>query len=255
MNIAVEVKDVSVKYQTQSDEIIAVSNITFNVFEEEFVSIVGPSGCGKSTLLSCIAGLVTPSSGTIKVYGRPPVTDGSVGYMLQRDTLFSWRNAFKNMKLGPEITGGGMDEKGIDELINKYHLTDFKYKYPDEISGGMRQRVALIRTLALTPKLLLLDEAFSGLDAQTRSKVSDDILKIIKSEKKTAVMVTHDITESILMSDRVIVLTDRPSTVRRIVDINFEPSLSSMEKRNCREFNYYYELIGKELKRYERDIP
>ena len=144
-----------------------------------------------------------------------------------------------------------MNESEIDKLIEKYNLKDFKYKYPDEISGGMRQRVALIRTLALCPKLLMLDEAFSGLDAQTRENVSEDILAIIKKEKKTAIMVTHDITESILMSDRVVVLTDRPSTVKDIIKIDLTSDGSAKLKRNAPEFNAYYNLIGEELKQYE----
>lgn len=253
MNKIVEVKHLYINYQTPADEIAAVADISFDIYENEFVSIVGPSGCGKSTLLSCIAGLIPPSSGSVTVYGRPPATDGSVGYMLQRDTLFEWRNAIKNMRLGPEITGAGMTDDEIDELIKKYNLTGFKNKYPSEISGGMRQRVALIRTLALSPKLLLLDEAFSGLDAQTRAEVSDDILKIIKCEKKTALMVTHDISESILMSDRVIVLTDRPSSVRDIIEIKLEGS-SATQKRLSPDFNRYFEIIGEELKKNERTV-
>ena len=251
MNKIVEVKHLSITYQTPVDEIAAVSDVSFDIYENKFVSIVGPSGCGKSTLLSCIAGLIEPSSGSVTVYGRPPCTDGSVGYMLQRDTLFGWRSAYKNMKLGPEITGAGMEEGEINALIEKYDLSGFKHKYPDEISGGMRQRVALIRTLALSPRLLLLDEAFSGLDAQTRSGVSEDILKIIKCEKKTALMVTHDITESILMSDRVIVLSDRPSTIKDVITIKLTCDGSARGKRLAPEFNRYYELIGEELKKSE----
>ena len=251
MKKIVEISNLSVKYQTPLDEISAVSNISFDIYENEFVSIVGPSGCGKSTLLSCIAGLISPTSGSVLINGEPPKTDGSIGYMLQRDTLFGWRNALKNMRLGPEITKKGMNESEIDKLIEKYNLKDFKYKYPDEISGGMRQRVALIRTLALCPKLLMLDEAFSGLDAQTRENVSEDILAIIKKEKKTAIMVTHDITESILMSDRVVVLTDRPSTVKDIIKIDLTSDGSAKSKRNAPEFNAYYNLIGEELKQYE----
>lgn len=254
MNKIVEIDSLTIKYQTPEDEVTALYNLSFNVLDGEFISIVGPSGCGKSTLLSCIAGLITPSSGRIKVYGNSPVTNGSVGYMLQQDTLFPWRNAFKNIKLGPEITGLGLDNSAIDFLLEKYHLKEFKYKYPEEISGGMRQRVALIRTLALAPKLLLLDEAFSGLDSQTRAKVSEDILSIIKSENKTAIMVTHDISESILMSDRVIILSDRPAAVKKIVEISFSKGLSALEKRNSPNFNTYYNIIEKELSNHESGI-
>ena len=251
MKKIVEITDLAVKYQTPTDEITAVKRVSFDIYENEFVSIVGPSGCGKSTILSCIAGLIPCSSGKVLVNGNNPKTDGTIGYMLQKDTLFDWRSAVKNMSLGPEITKNSFSEKDIDLLIDKYSLTDFKYKYPDEISGGMRQRVALIRTLALRPKLLLLDEAFSGLDAQTRRKVGEDILSIIKKEKKTALMVTHDIAESILLSDRVIVLTNRPSEVSAIFKIDFNGLNGSFSKRNSPEFLKYYNLIGKELNEYE----
>ena len=198
-----EVKGVSKKYQNKDGEIVALKNVNFRVKQGEFVSIIGPSGCGKSTLLSIIAGLEEKQEGDIyieneKVDGISPKT----GYMLQRDCLLEWRTIYSNILFGLEIKGKKNEEniKYIDELLKKYHLYEFKNKYPSELSGGMRQRVALIRTLAVKPKILLLDEAFSALDYQTRIMVTNDIYEILKKEKVTALIVTHDISEGIFQS-------------------------------------------------------
>ncbi len=203
----------------------ALKNVNFTVNKAEFVSIIGPSGCGKSTLLSIIAGLESKSEGEIyieneKIDGISP----KIGYMLQRDCLLEWKTIFSNAIFGLEIKGKKNKEniKYVEELLKKYNLYDFKDKYPSEISGGMRQRVALIRTLAVKPKILLLDEAFSALDYQTRIMVTDDIYKILRKEKITALIVTHDISEAISMSDRVLVLTKRPGTIKDIHKIDFE---------------------------------
>lgn len=243
MKKVLEVKDICKIYQAQNGEIEALKNISFDVKEGEYISIIGPSGCGKSTLLSIISGLETKTSGEIK-------TDGKIGYMLQKDNLLEWRTIYKNVLLGLEIQKTNTDEnkKYVDELLKKYGLYEFKDKYPRQLSGGMRQRVALIRTLAIRPKVLLLDEAFSALDYQTRLMVTEDIYKILKNENITALMVTHDISEAISMSDRVIVLSHRPATVKKIYDIDFE-----MENRtplSCREkpkFSQYFNLMWKEL--------
>lgn len=243
-----QVKDIKKIYQAKNGEIEALTNINFNIKKGEFVSIIGPSGCGKSTLLSIISGLERKTSGKIYI-------DGKVGYMLQKDNLLDWRTIYKNVILGLEIQKSNTQEnqKYVNELLKKYGLYEFKDKYPTQLSGGMRQRVALIRTLAIKPNILLLDEAFSALDYQTRLMVTEDIYKILKNENITALMVTHDISEAISMSDRVIVLSKRPATVKNIYDIKFE-----MENRtplNCREnpkFSEYFNLMWKELQEYEK---
>lgn len=243
-----EVKDVLKTYQAKNGEIEALRNINFDVRDGEYVSIIGPSGCGKSTLLSIIAGLEPKTAGNIYI-------DGKIGYMLQKDNLLEWRTIYKNVLLGLEIQKSLTEEtkQYVIELLKKYGLYEFRNKYPTQLSGGMRQRVALIRTLAIRPKILLLDEAFSALDYQTRLMVTEDIYKILKSEKITTIMVTHDISEAISMSDRVIVLSQRPATVKNIYNIDFE-----MENRtplNCREnpkFSKYFNLMWKELEEYDK---
>jgi len=243
MKKVLEIKDICKTYQSENGEIEALKDITFDVKEGEYVSIIGPSGCGKSTLLSIIAGLENKTSGETTI-------DGEIGYMLQKDNLLEWRTIYKNVLLGLEIQKSDTPEnrKYVEELLKKYGLYEFKDKYPAQLSGGMRQRVALIRTLAIRPNILLLDEAFSALDYQTRLMVTEDIFKILKNENITTLMVTHDISEAISMSDRVVVLSHRPATVKKIYDINFE-----MENRtplNCREqpkFSQYFNLMWKEL--------
>ena len=243
MEKILEVKNICKTYQAQNGEIEALKDINFTVKQGEYISIIGPSGCGKSTLLSIIAGLENKTSGEIYVNGK-------IGYMLQKDNLLEWRTIYKNVLLGLEIQKSlnPQNKEYVVELLKKYGLYEFKDKYPRQLSGGMRQRVALIRTLAIRPKVLLLDEAFSALDYQTRLMVTEDIYKILKNENITALMVTHDISEAISMSDRVIVLTHRPATVKKIYDIDFE-----MENRTpltCREqpkFSQYFNLMWKEL--------
>ena len=208
-----QVKDISKTYQAKNGEITALTDVNFVIKQGEFVSIIGPSGCGKSTLLSIISGLENKTTGEVYI-------DGKVGYMLQKDNLLEWRT--------------------------------IKDKYPIQLSGGMRQRVALIRTLAIRPKILLLDEAFSALDYQTRLMVTEDIYKILKNENITVLMVTHDISEAISMSDRVIVLSNRPATVKNIHNIDF--NIENRTPLNCREnpkFSEYFNLMWKELQEYE----
>ena len=243
MKKILEVKNICKTYQAKNGEIEALKNINFDIKEGEYISIIGPSGCGKSTLLSIISGLENKTSGEIYI-------DGKIGYMLQKDNLLEWRTIYKNVLLGLEIQKENTSENReyVEKLLKKYGLYEFKEKYPAQLSGGMRQRVALIRTLAIRPKILLLDEAFSALDYQTRLMVTEDIFKILKAENITALMVTHDISEAISMSDRVIVLSERPATVKTIHKIDFE-----MENRtplNCREnpkFSKYFNLMWKEL--------
>lgn len=243
MKEVLKVQNVSKKYQAVNGEVIAIKDISFSINEGEFVSLIGPSGCGKSTMLSIIAGLEEKTGGEIQI-------DGEIGYMLQKDSLLEWLTIYKNVMFGLEIRNMKTTEnvQYVDNLLKKYGLYEFKDKYPNQLSGGMRQRAALIRTLAIKPKILLLDEAFSALDYQTRIMVTKDIYDILRNEGITALIVTHDISEAISMSDRVIVLSNRPATVKEIHKIDFE-----MENRtplNCREspkFSKYFDTIWKGL--------
>ena len=241
-------------YQTKDDEIFALDNVNFNVKEQEFVSIVGPSGCGKTTILSLIAGLLKPSSGEVILDGSNKIDTKKIGYMFQRDMLFDWRSVWKNITLGLELQKPkNLDEKLklADELLKKYSLYNFKNKKPRSLSGGMRQRVALIRTLVLEPKLLLLDEPFSALDFQTRLNLCDDVYEIIKSEKKTAILVTHDISEAISMSDKIIVLSSRPARVKDEITLNLNGN-TPLKKREDSSFSGYFEKIWRELTNEEK---
>ena len=222
-----EVKGIGKRYQNKDGEVQALKNVNFRVKPGEFVSIIGPSGCGKSTLLSIIAGLEEKSEGEIyiqneKVTGVSP----KIGYMLQRDCLLEWRTIFSNALFGLEVKGKKSKEniEYVESLLKKYSLYDFKDKYPSEISGRMRKRAALIRTLAVKPKILLLDEAFCALDYQTRIMVTNDIYQILRQENITALIVTHDISGAISMSDRVLVLSKRPGTIKDIHKIDFDIS-------------------------------
>lgn len=231
-------------YHTKSNEIKALENISFDVNEGEFIAIIGPSGCGKSTILSILSGLSSATSGEI-IYD----SNLKIGYMLQQDCLFEWLTILENCLLGLKINNQINDNTKdyVINLLTTYGLKDFVNSYPNNLSGGMRQRVALIRTLATNPNIILLDEPFSALDYQTRLAVSDDVYRIIKKEKKTIIMITHDIAEAISMADRVIVLSDRPATVKKIFDINLTNSSTPIENRKCSEFAKYYEDIWKEL--------
>ncbi|MBE7075372.1 MAG: ABC transporter ATP-binding protein [Clostridiales bacterium] len=241
--------NVNFNYFNKTGEFEAVKGLSFEIQKGEFVSIVGPSGCGKTTILSLIAGLLEPTSGDILLDGEK-VQNVNIGYMFQRDQLFEWRNIHKNILLGLEIKGkkhNQQDEEYIDGLLTKYGLIDFKDKHPSELSGGMRQRVALIRTLAVKPKLLLLDEPFSALDFQTRLDVCNDVKNIIKQENQTAILVTHDISEAISMSDRVFILTKRPAKLHKIEIMDFDKSLSPLKRRDEKHFSAYFNKIWEEL--------
>ncbi len=251
MKEILKIDNISKIYQAKNGEVVAIKDVNFSVKEGEFVSIIGPSGCGKSTLLSIIAGLEEKSMGTIYIDGEEALgrTD-KIGYMLQKDSLLEWRTIYKNVILGLEIKKirTPENEEYAKELLKKYHLYEFKDKYPSQLSGGMRQRVALIRTLATRPKILLLDEAFSALDYQTRITVTKDIYSILKNENVTVLMVTHDISESISMSDRVVVLTGRPATVKKIYDIEFDiENKDPLSVRESPKFSKYFDSIWKEL--------
>jgi len=251
MENILEVKNIGKKYQNKEGEILALKNVNFRVKRGEFVSVIGPSGCGKSTLLSIIAGLEEKTTGEIYIEGeKVNGISSKIGYMLQRDCLLEWRNILSNTMFGLEVKRkkDNVNKEYVLELLKKYNLYEFKDKYPSELSGGMRQRVALIRTLAVKPKILLLDEAFSALDYQTRIMVTNDIYYILRKEKITAIIVTHDISEAISMSDRVLVLSKRPGTIKDIHKINF--GIENRTPINCREspkFSQYFNTLWKEL--------
>lgn len=231
-------------YHTKQGETPAIDEVSFSLEPGEFIAIVGPSGCGKSTILSVLCNLLEKSGGTIETN-----QDTSFGYMLQQDCLFPWRTILDNCLLGLEITKQNTKEnqEHVLKLLKTYGLEEFIHSYPANLSGGMRQRVALIRTLATKPDILLLDEPFSALDYQSRLAVSDDVYRIIKREKKSAIMVTHDLAEAISMADRIIVLTERPCQIKNIHSIHFEHRSTPVENRKCKEFSKYYDQIWKEI--------
>lgn len=251
MREVLKLENISKTYQAKNGETEAVESVNFAVNEGEFVSIIGPSGCGKSTILSIVAGLENKTRGKIYIDGiETEGVSSKIGYMLQKDSLLEWRTIYNNVLFGLEITHKKTkeNEEYVRELLKKYNLYEFKDKYPTQLSGGMRQRVALIRTLAIRPEILLLDEAFSALDYQTRIMVTNDIYKILKNEYITTVMVTHDISEAISMSDKVVVLTKRPATVKKIQTIDFE--IKNRDPMNCRKspkFSQYFDSLWKEL--------
>ena len=249
MENILELQNISHAYHGIEGETQALSHLSFSIKQGDFVSIVGPSGCGKSTILSIISGLITPEDGTMTLHGS------HIGYMLQKDHLLEWRSVYRNITLGLEIQHKitpNTTEK-VHTLLKQYGLEQFANAKPSELSGGMRQRVALIRTLILEPDLLLLDEPFSALDYQTRLSVADDIGQIIRKEHRTAVLVTHDLAEAISLGDHVIVLTERPASVKRIVPIVFPSAKNTpLLRRNTTEFNEYFHTIWKELNVHEQ---
>ena len=248
-----ELSSVCFSYHTMEAETTALNHISFQVEQGEFIAIVGPSGCGKSTLLDLISGMNKQSKGTILFQGKPiSDTITNIGYMLQRDHLFEWRTIYSNVLLGLEIQKKETEEskEKVNKMLDTYGLSHFKTSHPYELSGGMRQRAALIRTLALEPDLLLLDEPFSALDYQTRLEVCDDIYQIIKEQKKTAILVTHDLSEAISVADKVIILSKRPATVSNILPIHFREELSPLQRRNEPEFSIYFNEIWKELRKH-----
>ncbi len=246
MEYICELKNISKRFHTINNETKAIDDLSFNIKKGEIVSIVGPSGSGKSTVLSLIAGLEKPSEGEVIVN-----TD-SIGFMFQKDQLYEWRNIFKNCILGLEIRHMNTDEnkEKVMNMLRNYGLYNFRNHYPSQLSGGMRQRAALVRTLAIEPDLLLLDEPFSALDYQTRLSVGDDVGKILRKEKITTILVTHDIPEAVSISDRVIVFTERPAKVKKEYDIEFSQckgERTPMKCRNTLEFGEYFREIWRDL--------
>ena len=235
---ALELINVNKTFYTELGALDVLDNISFDVNEGEIVAIVGPSGSGKSTLLNIISKLLKPTSGEV-------IVEGDIGYMFQHDHLFNWRTVWKNILIGLEIKKDKDEKKRerVKELLTKYELIDFINNYPQELSGGMRQRIALIRTLATSPNILLLDEPFSALDYQTRINVSNDIYQIIKDQKVSTLLVTHDISEAIGMADRVVVLSHRPAKLKKIIEIKIDNATTPLEKRKSQEFAQYFDVI------------
>ena len=241
-----ELKNISKRFHTINNETKAIGDLSFKVERGEIVSIVGPSGSGKSTVLSLLAGLEKPSDGEVIVNTK------NIGFMFQKDHLYEWRNIYKNCLLGLEIQKKDTEENKskIIEKLKNYGLYNFRNYYPRQLSGGMRQRAALVRTLAIEPELLLLDEPFSALDYQTRLSVGNEVGEILRKEKITTILVTHDIPEAVSMSDRVIVFTERPAKIKKEYIIKFnmpDDERTPMKCRNASEFGEYFKEIWREL--------
>ncbi|SCI89495.1 Aliphatic sulfonates import ATP-binding protein SsuB [uncultured Clostridium sp.] len=244
MQPIVDVKNLTKNFYNKEGEVEVLKNINFSLNEGEILTILGPSGSGKSTILNILTKLLEPTSGEVNI-------KGNIGYMFQRDHLLEWRNIMDNITIGLEIQHQKTPQaiSKIENLLKTYGLWDFRNMYPNELSGGMRQRVALIRTLAVNPDILLLDEPFSALDYQTRILVSDDIYKIIKNENKSTILVTHDISEAISMSDKIAVLSKRPATVKNIYDINLKitEKRTPIVSRSAENFKDYFNILWKEI--------
>lgn len=252
MNSLLELHNIYYSYHTLDAETRALSDLSFSVQPGTFTAVVGPSGCGKSTLLSLICGLMKPDAGEILLNGIPLKENSPlIGYMLQHDHLLDWRSIYRNVTLGPEICGtlNTATKKRASELLEQYGLKQFASARPSQLSGGMRQRAALIRTLLPDPQLLLLDEPFSALDYQTRLSVSDDVWAILKKENKTALLITHDISEAISMADRIIILSSRPATVKKEITLQLScpGERTPFLARSSPEFKDYFNLVWKEL--------
>lgn len=245
METILSIKNLKKNYHDIDGEVCAIGDINLDIYDKELISIVGPSGCGKTSLLSILSNLEKKSGGTLS-FNKENI---KLGYMLQKDALFPWKTILENCLIGLEInhTLNDTTRNRVIKLLSTYGLGEFINKYPDSLSGGMKQRVALIRTLAIEPDILLLDEPFSALDYQTRLALSDDVYKIIKNEGKTAILVTHDLAEAISLSDRVVVLTKRPAMVKKIYDIKLTNKSTPINNRKCIEFNTYYDEIWRDL--------
>lgn len=244
MNEIVKISNLNQTFYTKDGELEVLKNINFNLIEGEILTILGPSGSGKSTILNILTSLLKPTSGDV-------IINGKIGYMFQKDNLLEWRNIMDNITIGLEIQKKKTDEsiKRVERLLKSYNLWDFRNMYPKELSGGMSQRVALIRTLAVNPDILLLDEPFSALDYQTRLLVSDDVFKIIKNEGKSAILVTHDISEAISMSDKIAVLSKRPATIKSTydIDLNLTEARTPLSSRSAQNFKDYFNILWKEI--------
>lgn len=240
-NNILSIKNLSKTYYTKEKEILAIKDLSLSIKEDSIIAIVGPSGCGKSTLLNIIGNLEDTTTGQL-IFNE---NKNKIGYMFQTDCLFPWLTILDNCLIGLKIRKELTKEKKqyVIDLLTNYGLKDFIYSYPNNLSGGMRQRVALIRTLATNPDILLLDEPFSALDFETRQLVADDVYKIIKKEHKTTIIITHDIEEAIAFADKVIVLSKRPAEIKKIFNINLTNASTPIHNRTCKEFGEYYKKI------------
>lgn len=240
----INITNLSKTYHTKEKEVKSLNDINLDITYKEILAIVGPSGCGKSTLLNILTKLEKPSEGLVRENKKL-----IIGYMMQNDALLPWltvrNNALLGLKLKNILTKENINY--VDELLKKYDLYDFKDSYPDNLSGGMRQRVALIRTLAIKPNILLLDEPFSKLDIDSRITISDDVFKIIKELNITTILISHDIAEAISLSDRVVVLSKRPGSIKEIYDILIPQETLPSRKRQTLEFNKLYKQIWSEI--------
>lgn len=245
MKPILKIRNLKKNYQDLDGEVEALGGVDLDVYEGELLSIVGPSGCGKTSLLSVLSNLEYKSDGSIE-FGKENI---KIGYMLQKDALFPWRTILENCLIGLEIQHNLTEEtkNRVIQLLNTYGLGDFMNKYPSSLSGGMKQRAALIRTLAIDPDILFLDEPFSALDYLTRIYLSEDVYNIIKKEGKTAILVTHDLAEAVSLSDRVAVLSKRPAVVKKVYNINIPNKSTPIENRKKKEFHDYYDQIWRDL--------
>ena len=244
MDNILKIENLNKTYHTLKGEVLTIENFSLNIKKGDFVSIIGTSGCGKSTILNVLSNIDKNYEGNI-LFDK----ERKVGYMLQQDSLFDWLTVLDNALIGLKVQKKCTKEniEYVKSLLTKYGLKDFMDKYPNTLSGGMRQRVALIRTLAIKPDILLLDEPFSALDYLTRLKISDDVYKIIKEEKKTVIMVTHDLAEAVSMADYIVVLSKRPAKIKNVYKIELTDKKTPIHNRKAKEFSYYYEILWKEL--------
>ena len=222
-NIKVSIQGVEKKYNTRKGEVVALNGVDFDIKENEFICVIGPSGCGKSTLLNIIAGLLEPTSGQVLVDGKPISGTGTDrGVVFQQYALFPWLTVKKNVEFGLKLKGLSKEE--CDTIAMKYlkmvELEKFADSYPKELSGGMKQRVAIARAYAMNPEVLLMDEPFGALDAQTRTQLQTELLKAWQEENKTCFFVTHDIEEAIVLATRVVIMSARPGRIKEVVDID-----------------------------------
>ena len=248
MATIIELKQIYKSFYTDEGELLVLDDVNLSLEKGKILGILGPSGSGKSTLLNILTDLIAPTAGEVSIQGK-------IGYMFQKDHLLEWRNIMDNITIGLEIQKNKSEAAyaRIEELLKNYDIWAFRNRYPRELSGGMRQRVALIRTLATNPDILLLDEPFSALDYQTRLMVSDDIYTIIRKEKKEAILVTHDIAEAISMADQIAVLSKRPATIKAVHDIILTTpgKKTPLAARNAPEFKDYFDILWKELEVYD----
>lgn len=252
MSKVLEAAGIHKSYPTPGGEVTVLRNLNFHANRNEFVSFVGPSGCGKSTLFNIITGLLMPDSGSILLKNRETTGTPSpeLGYVLQKDLLFPWRTVIDNVILGLEVRGTPKAEARARarELFELYKMTGYEQKYPSQLSGGMRQRVALMRTMVTNPEIILMDEAYKALDYPLKIALESELLSVVKEQHKTVIFITHDIEEAVTMSDRVYVMKARPGEIVQEIEVDLgTDSLSIPERRLAPRFNEYYERIWRSI--------